>query len=393
MPDLKKFLSVLGPDLIALRRDIHRHPELGYREERTASLVEGLLSELPGLSVARLTGTGVVGVLGGAGEGPTLLLRADLDALPLAEESGESFASETPGVMHACGHDGHTAILVFAAKALAALRDRWAGTVKFVFQPNEEEVGALAMIEAGVLEDPAVSAAAALHLWAPLPLGRISVAEGVSWAGMDHFRIRVTGVGGHTASPHLARDPILAAAHIVVGAQILQSRGLDPLLASSLVFGRVQGGQAANVIPESAELEGTLRYLFDGGGDGPGRPRARLRELAGDLARAYGTSAEVDFYCSQPPLSNDPAMAALGRQAAIETAGPGSLATFLNMGGEDFSEFSARVPSVMAMIGAGSPESGAVHPHHSPKFRLDERSLPLGLEWLVRLALAYLRAR
>jgi amidohydrolase len=211
---------------------------------------------------------------------------------------------------------------------------------------------------------------------------------------MDHFRITVKGRGGHTASPHLAADPILAAAHIIAGLQVMQSRELDPFLASTLVFGKIAGGKAANVIPDQVELEGTLRYLFDGRDDGPYRPRIRMRELAGDIARAYRTEAVTDFYCSQPPLINHPGLAALGQEAAIKCLGDAKgLVKFLNLGGEDFSEFSLRVPGVFAMIGAGSPESGAVHPHHSPKFRLDERAMAIGLEWLVRLALSYLEEK
>ncbi|MDR0355908.1 MAG: amidohydrolase [Deltaproteobacteria bacterium] len=403
MDDITKLVRDCSADMISLRRDIHQRPELGYQEERTSGLVRKYLAETPGLEVTTMTKTGVVGLLKGLKKpdetesgpekspSPTLLLRADLDALPLTEETGLSFASTTPGVMHACGHDAHTAILVYAAKILSTLADSFAGNVKFVFQPNEEEVGAYAMIEEGVLDNPKVTAAAALHLWAPIELGKISVADGVSWAGMDHFKIKVVGVGGHTGSPHLAADPILAAAQIVCGAQLLQSRNIDPLLSSALVFGRIEGGKTANVIPPEVELEGTLRYLFDGRDDSPSRPRTKFKALVENIAVAYGTKAEVDYYCSQPPLTNDPKMASLARQAASETLGPESLTAFLNMGGEDFSEFSARVPSVMAMIGAGSVESGAIYPHHSPKFLLDERALPIALEWLCRLALAYFK--
>jgi amidohydrolase len=295
--------------------------------------------------------------------------------------------------MHACGHDGHTAILAAAAKILHGLKADLCGQVKFCFEPNEEEVGALAMIEAGVLENPTVTAAAALHLWAPLSLGKIAVDSGVTWAGMDHFTIVVKGQGGHTASPHTAVDPILAASHIVTGLQVLQSRELDPFLSASLVFGRITGGKAANIIPDQVELEGTIRYLFDGSDQGPYKPKKRLKELAQAIARAYRAEAEVNFYCSQPPLNNDPKMTELGRAAAKETLGPDCLVRFLNMGGEDFSEFTYRVPSVMAMIGAGSEAAKATYPHHNSKFNFDEQALSIGLEWLLRTSLAYLNYR
>jgi amidohydrolase len=410
MYDIKRLVQQALPDMVKMRRDIHRHPELGYQEHRTAKVITEALASLEGVKVSSLTGTGVVGLLSGEKnlpgkiglsdkknldekplkKNPVLLLRADIDALPVDEETNLEFASENPGVMHACGHDGHTAILVAAARILHSLRSNFAGQIKFCFQPNEEEVGALAMIEAGVLENPQVTAAAALHLWAPLPLGKIAADEGVSWAGMDHFTIKVKGQGGHTATPHTAVDPILVASHIVTGLQVLQSRELDPFLSSSLVFGRISGGKVANIIPGEVELEGTIRYLFDGSDEGPYKPKKRLVELVHLIAQAYRAQAEVDFYCSQPPLNNDPLMTSLGRAAALETLGPECLVKFLNMGGEDFSEFTYRVPSVMAMIGAGSEKAHAVYPHHNSKFNFDEEALAIGLEWLLRTTLAYL---
>ena len=392
MDEIKKLVEGAFAEMVALRRDFHEHPELGYQEERTVSKVEEALKSYGLTDVKRVTKTGLSALLEGGRPGPVLLLRADLDALPVTEACELPYASKTPGVMHACGHDGHTAILVMAAKILSGLKDRLNGSIKFVFEPNEEEVGALAMIEEGVMDHPKVDAAAGLHLWAPLPVGRIAVDPGACWAGMDHFTIKVKGKGGHTSTPHTAVDPILVAAHIVTGLQVLQSRELDPFLASSLVFGRITGGRAANIIPDEVELEGTIRYLFDGSDDGPYKPRVRLKQLAESLAAAYRAEAVVDFYCSQPSLENDPAMCETGREAARETLGDnGSLVPFLNMGGEDFSEFSARVPSVFAMIGAGNEACGAVYPHHHPKFCLDENSLAIGLEWLLRTSLKYLK--
>ena len=392
MADIKQLVKDIFDEMTALRRDFHEHPELGYQEERTAAKVEEALKSFGLKNIHRVTKTGVSALLEGAHPGPVLLLRADLDALPITEATDLPYASKTPGVMHACGHDGHTAILVMAAKILAGLKDSLHGSIKFVFEPNEEEVGALAMIEEGVMENPKVTAAAGLHLWAPLPLGRMAVDPGACWAGMDHFIIKVRGKGGHTSTPHTAVDPILVAAHIITGVQVLQSRELDPFLATALVFGRITGGRAANIIPDEVELEGTIRYLFDGSDDGPYKPRVRLKELVENLARTYRAEAEVDFYCSQPSLENDPGMCELGREAARETLGSaGGLIPFLNMGGEDFSEFSARVPSVFAMIGAGNEACGAVYPHHHPQFSLDENSLAIGLEWLLRTTLKYLK--
>ncbi|MDR2442983.1 MAG: amidohydrolase, partial [Deltaproteobacteria bacterium] len=362
MLDFKKLVTSEIPSMTAMRRDIHRHPELGYQEHRTQRVIIDSLSKMEGITVSPITGTGVVGLLKGSKPGPVLLLRADMDALPVKEDTDLPFKSENPAVMHACGHDGHTAILVACAGILSSIREDLPGQVKFVFEPNEEEVGALAMIESGVMENPKVDGAAALHLWAPIPLGRIAVDDGVTWAGMDHFTIKVKGRGGHTATPHTAVDPILVASHIVSALQILQSRELDPFLTSSLVFGRIEGGKAANIIPDEVELEGTIRYLFDGSDNGPHKPKKRLTEIAQGIAKTFRAEAIVDFYCSQPPMTNDPVMAALGRSAAIGALGPGALINFLNLGGEDFSEFSSRVPAVMAMIGAGSERAGG-YPH------------------------------
>lgn len=391
MDDIKKLVAEAAPAMTALRRDIHRHPELGYQEQRTAALIETTLRELGLDDVRRVTGTGVTALLRGALPGPVLLLRADIDALPVQEESGEDCASTVPGVMHACGHDAHTAVLLTAARVLTAMKDRLPGTIRFVFEPNEEEVGALAMIETGIMDSPKVEAAMGLHLWAPLPMGSIALDEGACWAGMDHFLITVKGKGGHTSAPHTGVDPILAAAQIIQGVQVMQSREQDPFLASSLVFGRISGGTAANIIPDSVELEGTLRYLFDGSDEGPYKPRLRFRELVEGLAKAFRAEADVNFYCSQPALINDARLTALGKEAAVETLGEGAaLRSLLNMGGEDFSEFASRVPAVFAMIGCGNEALGASYPHHHPKFRIDESALPVALEWLLRASLKYL---
>ena len=390
MDAIKRAVVAHTEELIALRRDLHRHPELGYQEHRTARIAEEALLAAGCEQVRRYTGTGVAGVLRGAKPGPVLMLRADMDALPVTEETGLPYCSETPGVMHACAHDAHTAILLTAARIFASMKNQLAGSIKFVLEPNEEEVGALAMIQEGVLDDPRVDAAAGLHLWAPLPVGRIAANVGACWAGMDHFRITVRGVSGHTATPHTAVDAILAATHIVQGVQLMQSREQDPMLASTLVFGRITGGTAANIIADHVELEGTLRYLFDGSDDGPYRPRLRLRELASALAAAHRATAETEFYCSQPALINDAAMVALAREAAVETLGQDALTDYASLAGEDFSEFSARVPSVFAMIGCGNEALDARFPHHHSRFAIDEAALPIGLEWMLRTAFRYL---
>ena len=390
--DIDKLIQGSRDEVIRLRRDFHQHPELGLAEHRTSGRVADYLEAL-GMDVARVHGTGVVGLLKGAGPGPTLMLRADLDALPIQEETKVDYRSVNEGVMHACGHDAHTAILLVAAKILSTLREGLAGQVKFVFQPNEENVGALAMIKEGVLEAPRVEACLGLHVWTPLSTGKIGISSGPVMAGMEHFQLTIKGKGGHTATPQSAVDPILAAAGIIQGVQMIQTRELDALNEPTVImFGQVQGGTASNIIPDQVSLAGTMRYLFEGQEESQESPKNRFQRAVADICRTHRAGFELEFNFGHPTLVNDPGLAGLVRSvAAQELTSKPEVAPLVSLAGEDFSEFTARVPGAFYFLGAGNEAKGAGFPHHHPCFNIDEEALILGVEMQVRTCLAYFR--
>jgi amidohydrolase len=376
--------------LISTRRDLHRHPELGYREVRTAGIVAERLRAAGYEVRSGVAETGVIGTLRGRGGGRTLLLRADMDALPIHEATGHDFPSTVPGVMHACGHDGHVAIGLAVAERLAR-REDWPGEVRYLFQPAEEGGGgALRMVKEGALEG--VDAALGLHLWLGLPTGVVGVVEGPQMAASREFRVVVHGRGGHGAIPDETIDATLVAAQLVVALQGVVSRSVSPLDAAVVTVGSLHAGSAPNVIADTAVLEGTLRAF---------RPEVlelvwrRVGEVAGGICTAFGARAELQlverFY---PPTVNDPEMAALVCRAAHEVVGEERVRTdpgVRTMGAEDFSEFALRVPGCYFFVGARDEATGAVHPHHSPRFDLCEGALPVAVELLERAALAYLR--
>jgi len=385
--DLKARTAALKDEVIELRRDFHRHPELGFAEERTAEKAAAYLSQC-GLEVRRgLARTGLVGLLRGTGPGRTLLLRADMDALPVEEQTGAAYCSVNPGIMHACGHDGHTAMLLVAAKVLAGLRDRFRGSIKFAFQPNEEGTAAGLMIEDGVLLEPRVEAALAIHLWSGLASGTIAVGPGPVMAGLEEFSLILRGRGGHTAAPHLSADPILAAAHLVQASQMVQTHQTDALKPTVIGFGRIAGGGAANVIPERVELAGTIRCLHDQAD----QVRELFRRIIVSVCQAHGVEYELETKLAHPAVINHPALAELVRSAAIETlGGPDRVVSLVSMVGEDFSRFTERLPGAIYLLGSGDEAKGTTYPHHHPRFDIDEDVLPLGVEMHVRTALAFL---
>jgi amidohydrolase len=364
--------------VVEWRRHLHRHPELSFAELETAEFVASTLAGF-GLDVSQPCEHAVVARLRGRKPGPTIALRADTDALPISEESGVSFESARPGVMHACGHDGHTAMLLGAARELSASApDR--GEVRFIFQPAEERPpgGARGLVEAGALDG--VDFVYGCHLWTPLECGRVAVTPGPFMAAADFFTLAITGRGGHGGLPHAATDTVAIAAQVVTNLQHIVSRRVDPLAAAVVSVGALHAGQAPNVIPGRAELSGTTRS-FDPG------VRCRLRELIEDIARgvcaAHGAEYELDYTFGYDPVVNDERATALVRAAAGEDA-----LTPLDpiMGGDDFSAYLARAPGCYAFIGAGSEEAGAVYPHHHPRFRIDERALTVGVRLHVDVA-------
>ena len=356
--------------LIATRRDLHQHPELGFEERRTGALVAERLERL-GYTVQKGVGkTGVVGVRDGAPQGNArcVLIRADMDALPIEEANDVPYRSQHPGKMHACGHDGHVAIGLEVARRFHAAY--LPGAVKLAFQPAEEiSNGAEAMIAAGVLDGPTVDAAFGIHLWNDLPVGSIAV------------------MAGHAAAPHQAIDPVLIAAHMVTGLQSLISRRRNPFEEGVISVTQMNAGHAFNVIPGRATLRGTVRTF--GGRFYDEVPRL-VEETAQGIAHAFGARAEVRYRRMSKPLVNDPAMTTLMNEAAREIVGPDRLVDGVRtMGGEDMSFFLAKVPGAFAFVGS-APSDGKASPHHSPTFDIDEGSLVIGAELLSRTAVRYL---
>ncbi len=387
MDEIKKKVASITEEVIALRRDFHAHPELGFEEHRTAGKVEEYLQKHD-VDVKRVAGTGVVGFIEGKKPGPVLLLRADLDALPVEEVNDVSYCSECPGVMHACGHDAHTAILLGAARILSGMREKLAGCIKLVFQPNEENAGALAMIDEGVLEDPPVDAAMGLHVWTPLPSGKIGVCSGAVMGGLEIFKIKVKGVGGHTGYPESAVDPIIAASDIVLSAQRIQTREISLAKPTVIMFGSICGGTKANIIPDTVTLEGSVRTLYADSDEI--NPMKKLENLALRVAAVHGCECEVEWYRENIPLVNDAELVRLASAAACEVTGSESDLNVLTcMASEDFSEFSSRVPGVFVFLGTGNEKKQSHYPHHNPRFNIDEDTLPAGVEMFIRFALRF----
>lgn len=371
--------------LVADRRDLHQHPELGFHETRTATLVAERLERL-GYAVRRQVGrTGVVG-LKGAGE-RCVLLRADMDALPIEEANEVPYRSRHAGRMHACGHDGHVAIGLESARRLAHVD--LPGIVKFAFQPAEETSdGAGAMIQDGVLEEPRVEAAFGIHLWNELPVGTIGLMPGPIMASVDEFTITIAGRGGHAAMPHLAIDPVLAAAHTITALQSLVARRRDPFEEGVVSVTQINAGHAFNVIPGEAVLRGTVRTF--GGRFFEEVPRL-VEETARHSAAAFGASAQVAYRRLSGPLVNDARMTSLMHEVAEELVGAEGVRTGVRtMGGEDMSYFLERIPGCFAFVGSGRAD-GRSAPHHAPTFDIEESALATGVELLSRTALRYLR--
>lgn len=382
-------IQELKDELIRLRRDFHAHPELGFQEHRTAEVVEKYLQDL-GLSTQRMATTGVVALLQGARPGPVLALRADMDGLPLTEENTFDFCSKNQGVMHACGHDAHLAMLLVAARILVAEQEGLAGSIKFVFQPNEEIAGALPMIEQGVLEDPPVDGVMGIHVWTPLESGKVAISPGPVMGGLDVFRVTIQGQGGHTGTPHQAVDPIIAAANLIQTVQSIQTREIDQRQSTIIMFGKIQGGSKSNIIPDKVELEGSIRFLYPGGPESEERPTQRFERIVRGVCETHRCSYEIEIEHENIPLVNDPGMSELARTTALEVLGDEKSVTSLQtIASEDFSEFNARVPGVFIFLGAGNEAKGTTVAHHNPCFNIDEEVLPNGVALLVKGALRF----
>jgi len=384
---METLARTIAPDVIErtieVRRAIHRHPELGFEEERTAALVESELDAI-GVEHRRVAKTGVVGVIRGGKPGHVAGLRADMDALPVTERSGEPFASEVPGKMHACGHDAHTAMLLGAARELMRSREDFQGTAVLLFQPAEEGPGgALPMIEAGVMENPKIEAVAMLHVDNRIDVGSVGITPGPVNAAADEFHLTITGMGGHGAAPHRALDTIPCAAATVLALQNIAAREVDPLASIVVTVGTINGGYRNNIIADSVKMTGTFRTQDPAIRDGL---EARARRIAENVAAAYGCKSQLEVFYGYPPVVNDVALTEafaeeMRRHEGIKVERPAA-----TMGGEDFAYFAQRAPGVLVRLGIRNEAAGIVHSGHSPQFRIDERALPLGIATLVAFA-------
>lgn len=381
-------VDAIAPEIVSNRRDFHMHPELGFEEVRTAGRLVELLRGY-GLEVETMVGTGVVAYLRGAKPGKTLLVRADIDALPVQELSTHDYRSTHPGKMHACGHDAHMAILLGVAKVLASRQHELAGTVKLVFQPAEEGPGgALPMIEAGVLENPKVEAAIGFHVWNNLPVGQIGVRSGPIMANTDQFDLFIEGKGGHGAMPHLSVDAIAVAGQVISALQTIVARNVSPLDSAVVTLGKIRGGDRHNIIAQTVELSGTVRSFSKTVGEM--LPR-RIEEVVAGITGALGASYRLEYERTYPATVNDPGMTELVRRAAAEVVGEEQVIECEpSMGGEDMAYFLREVPGCYFFIGTANAERGLDNPHHHPGFDLDERGLPIGAKVVVQAIYDYL---
>ncbi|GAB1469963.1 amidohydrolase [Chloroflexota bacterium] len=388
----------LFPYTQAMRRDFHKHPELGFNEIRTGGIVAKELESL-GIEVTKGVGkTGVVGYLEGAKPGPTILLRFDMDALPINEETGAEYTSENPGVMHACGHDGHTAIGLTVAKILNERKNELAGNIKFCFQPSEEGTngeeigGALMMMRDGVLEDPKVEKTLSLHLWNDKPLGWIHAANGPVMAGADLFSIKLIGKGGHGAAPETTHDPIVCAAQIVTALQTIVARNIDPLKPAVISVTTIHSGTAFNIIPQVAELGGTIRSFHH---DVRKKMHERLEEIVRSTAAAMGCESEITITQVTAPVINDNDVAASVLNSA-QTIFPQieiQNTQYLTMGAEDMGWMQEKVNGCYFFIGSANAEKNLNYNHHHPKFDFDETALINGTALMASAAADLLKSK
>ena len=385
--DPRKEADALVPRLVAWRRQLHQHPELGFEEEQTSAFVAERLREL-GLEVhTGLAHTGVVGILRAAQKKEAgVLLRADMDALPIQEVEGREYGSKIPGKMHACGHVGHTAMLLGAATVLAPRAEQLTHDVIFCFQPGEEGMGgAEKMIDEGVLEIVETGSAFGLHLWAGTEVGTALVRPGPAMAAQDEFEARIIGVGGHGAIPQSTIDPIVAAAQAVTALQSVVSRNVDPVETAVVTIGSLHAGEAPNVIPDFARLQGTLRSFTE---EVRELLKRRVREVLEGTASASGCRVEFELKPGYPAVVNDPASARLAARLAGEVFGVEHVIEHPPIAAsEDFSYFLQNRPGAFVFVGSSNEAKGITAQHHSPRFDVDEDALPRGTELLVRLAL------
>lgn len=386
--DVGALAAEIEPRIVDWRRKLHAEPEVSFEEFETSRFIADQLRSFGGIEVGKIGATGVIGRLRGFVPGPTIALRADIDALPIAEENSFEFASKNPGVMHACGHDGHTAVLLGVAQILAGMRDHLRGEIRFLFQHAEEQLpgGARDFVEAGVVDG--VDAVIGCHLLSTIDCGRAAVISGPAMAAADMFSLTIHGHGGHGGFPHETTDPIAIAAQVLTNIQHVVSRVTDPLQSVVVSTTRIAGGTADNVIPEEVELGGTVRTFSP---DVRARTRAAIERVIDGVTAAHGARASFDYIVGYDAVVNDTAVAGVVAEAIRDELGPGGLTEIAPiMGGDDFSAYLNRVPGAYFFVGARSELAGATHQHHHPRFTIDERSLPIAVGVFLRATTALL---
>jgi amidohydrolase len=391
--EILKIANEIKDEVIKWRRHIHMYPELGYEEEETSKFVAKELKKLGVEVKTNVAKTGVIGLIKGtAGEGKTIGIRADMDALPILEETDVPFKSKNEGIMHACGHDAHTAILLGVAKIIIKIKDKIKGNVKLFFQPAEEGLGgAKPMVDEGVLKDPEVSAVISLHVADEVDVGHVEMKDGSFTASADKIWFDIQGKGGHAAAPHETIDPIVVGSHLVLALQTIASRSTDPVDSVVVTIGEFHAGSVYNVIPETAKLIGTVRSL---------KPEVReetyesIKRIAAGISNTFGATINPGIKRGYSPGFNDPMLNGIIKDSITELMGADKVKIVENpsMGAEDFYEFSDnyRIPVSMFWLGIRNVEKGIIHPGHSPLYNIDEDALPLGCSILALTAIKYL---
>ncbi|MDJ0801079.1 MAG: M20 family metallopeptidase [Calothrix sp. MO_167.B12] len=377
-------IQALQPQLVEWRRQIHQKPELGFQEKLTADFISQKLQEWGIEHHTGIAETGIVAMIEGKSGSQVLAIRADMDALPIQELNEVPYRSQHDGIMHACGHDGHTAIALGTAYYLHHHRQSFSGTVKIIFQPAEEAPGgAKPMIKAGVLKNPDVDAIIGLHLWNNQPLGSIGVRAGALMAAVESFRCQIFGKGGHGAIPHQTIDSVVIAAQIVNALQTIVARNINPIDSAVITVGELHAGTANNVIADTANMSGTVRYFNP---DFAGFFHQRVEQVIAGVCQSHGANYDLEYWGLYPPVINDAGIAELVSSVAetvVETP-MGVVLDCQTMGGEDMSFFLQEVPGCYFFLGSANPEKNLAYPHHHPRFDFDETVLQMGVEMFVR---------
>lgn len=384
VPDVSKAVRALLPRVVEDRRELHRFPELSWEERETQRRILAWLHEIEGLEDVRpVATTGATALLLGTVDVPAVLWRADIDALPVPEQPGLDFASENPGVMHACGHDTHIAIALGIARLLVSRREKLPGSVRFVFQPAEEACGGSdACIADGVLDQPPIARALGLHISADVPLGSINVGAGPFFAAPTAFTIDITGRGGHAAAPHQSVDSVVVAAHVITALQTVVSRSVAPTDTAVLTVGKVEAGYRGNVIAASARLQGTIRTYTD---EVRARVLAQTEQIIAGVCDAFEAEYRFEHDTTCPPLVNDDHVTTLVQREAASYFGPNAILSVPSMGAEDMSVFLRERPGCYFWLGARNEAKGIAGRHHDAGFAIDEDALGLGVEFGARV--------